>query len=82
MTPGTGAFVLTKHADVARVVKDPERFTSLTQARIGGYAGQGLSAETAYRAMCAAMVSVTQALYIRHRRAHRGSGRGRCAIET
>ena len=24
--PGTDAFVLTKHADVTRVVKDPERF--------------------------------------------------------
>ena len=40
MTPGTDAFVLTKHADVARAVKDPERFTSLTQARIGGYAAR------------------------------------------
>ena len=30
VTPGTDAFVLTKHADVARVVKDPDRFPSLT----------------------------------------------------
>ena len=35
LTPGTDAFVLTKHADVARVVKDPERFPSLTQERVG-----------------------------------------------
>ncbi len=29
LTPGTDAFVLTKHADIALVVKDPERFPSL-----------------------------------------------------
>ena len=34
--PGADAFVLTKHADVSRVVKDPERFLSLTQATVGG----------------------------------------------
>jgi len=73
-TPGSDAYVLTKHADVARVVKDPERFISLTQARVGGLAEQGLSAEEAYAAhhnlMQAAMVSLrpTQELYIRHRR--------------
>ena len=74
MTPGTDAYVLTKHEDVARVVKDPARFTSLTQARIGGYAGQGLSAEETYATyhnlMYAAMVSLrpTQALYAWARR--------------
>ncbi|MET0460433.1 MAG: cytochrome P450, partial [Ilumatobacteraceae bacterium] len=74
LTSGSDAFVLTKHADVARVVKDPERFPSLTQVRIGGYADQGLSAEETYATyhnlMYAAMVSLrpTQALYIRHRR--------------
>jgi cytochrome P450 len=41
LTPGTDAFVLTKHADVSRVVKDPKRFPSLTQVRVGGYADQG-----------------------------------------
>jgi len=74
LTPGTDAFVLTKHADVSRVVKDPERFPSLTQVRVGGYAGQGLSAEQTYATyhnlMYAAMVSLrpTQALYTRHRK--------------
>ena len=48
MTPGTDAFVLTTHADVSRVVKDPERFPSLTQVRVGGYADQGASAEETY----------------------------------
>ncbi len=74
LTPGTDAFVLTKHADVARVVKDPERFPSLTQARVGGFADQGMSPEETYgtyhNLMQAAMVSLrpTQELYIRHRK--------------
>ncbi len=74
LTPGTDAFVLTKHADVTRVVRDPERFTSLTQARIGAWAGRGMSAEetyaTSHNLMQAAMVSLrpTQELYIRHRK--------------
>ena len=77
LTPGTDAFVLTKHADVSRVVKDPNRFPSLTQVRVGGYADQGLSAEETYATyhnlMYAAMASLrpTQALYIRHRRTAR-----------
>jgi len=74
ITPGTDAFVLTKHADVSRVVKDPGRFISLTQTRVGGWADQGLSPEETYATyhnlMQAAMVSLrpTQELYIRHRR--------------
>jgi cytochrome P450 len=74
LTPGTDAFVLTKHADVSQVVKDPKRFLSLTQVRVGGYAAQGLSAEETYATyhnlMYAAMASLrpTQELYIRHRR--------------
>ena len=73
-TPGTDAFVLTKHADIARVVKDPDRFTSLTQARVAVLADQGMSADEAYTAsrnlMSASMVSLrpTQELYIRHRK--------------
>jgi cytochrome P450 len=73
-TPGTDAYVLTKHADVALVVKDPERFPPLTQRRVGSYAEQGLSAEDTYATyrslMQASMVSLrpTQELYIRHRR--------------
>jgi cytochrome P450 len=72
--PGTDAYVLTKHADVSRVVKDPERFPSLTQARVGLLANQGLTADEAYATshnlMTAAMVSLrpTQELYIRHRK--------------
>jgi cytochrome P450 len=74
VTPGTDAFVLTKHADVSRVIKDPDRFTSLTQARVGGFVGEGLSPEETYAThhnlMQAAMVSLrpTQHLYVRHRR--------------
>ena len=72
--PGTDAFVLTKHADVTRVVKDPERFPPLSQVRVGGYAEQGMTAEDAYTTyrslMQASMVSLrpTQELYIRHRK--------------
>lgn len=74
LTPGTDAFVLTKHADVARVVKDPDRFPALTQTRVGDYARRGLSAEDTYaryrNLMQASMVSLrpTQELYLRHRR--------------
>ncbi len=72
--PGTDAFVLTKHADISRVVKDPERFPPLGQVRVGGYAEQGMSAEDTYATyrslMQASMVSLrpTQELYIRHRK--------------
>jgi cytochrome P450 len=74
ITPGTDAFVLTKHADIARVVKDPERFPALSQARVGTLANDGLSADETfakYRSlMQASMVSLrpTQDLYIRHRK--------------
>ncbi len=74
LSPGTDAYVLTKHADISRVVKDPERYPSLTQARLGSFAGQGMSAEEAYvtsrNLMSASMVSLrpTQELYIRHRK--------------
>ncbi len=74
LKPGTDAFVLTKHADVSLVVKDPDRFPVLTQLRVGAFADQGLSAEDAYATsrnlMQAAMVSLrpTQELYIRHRK--------------
>ncbi len=46
--PGTDAFVLTKHADVSLVVRDPERFLSLTTKRLGQLADQGLSPEEAF----------------------------------
>ena len=73
-TPGTDAFVLTKHADVSRVVRDPERFLSLTNLRVGALAEQGLSPEDAYASvknlMTASMVSLrpNQQLYNTHRR--------------
>ena len=71
---GTDAFVLTKHADVSLVVKDPVRFPVLGQVRVGVYASQGMSPEDTYATysnlMQAAMVSLrpTQELYIRHRK--------------
>ena len=91
LTPGTDAFVLTKHADVARVVKDPERFPSLTQARVGGYADQGMSPEETLRHLpqldarrrwcrCARRRSSTSATA--RSSPTRGSGRGRCATGT
>ena len=74
LTPGTDAYVLTKHADVQRVVKDTDRYTSLTQKRITDYANEGLTAEKTYELyhnlMQASMVSLrpTQELYIKHRK--------------
>ena len=74
LTPGTDAFVLTKHADVNRVVRDPDRFKSMTQARIADYAAQGLTPEETFEQyhnlMQAAMVSLrpSQEMYIKHRK--------------
>lgn len=74
VTPGTDAFVLTKHADVTTVVKDPVRFRTLGQARVQQYAESGLTADDAWETtrnlMTASMVSLrpTQELYVRHRR--------------
>jgi cytochrome P450 len=74
LTPNTDAFVLTKHGDVSRVIKDPERYITVGQARVSSMAGQGLSAEAAYQSnrnlMQASMVSLrpTQELYIKHRK--------------
>lgn len=74
ITAGTDAFVLTKHADVTRVVKDPDRFLTLTQTRVGKLAADGLSPEEAFAShrnlMTASMVSLrpTQQLYLKHRR--------------
>ena len=71
---GTDAFVLTKHADVSRVVKDHERFPSLGQARVGDFARQGVTPEENFASygnlMTASMVSLrpTQELYISHRK--------------
>jgi cytochrome P450 len=74
LIPGTDAFVLTKHADIAQVVKDPERFPSMGQARLGDLSNRGMSADehfaTYHNLMQASMVSLrpTQELYIRHRK--------------
>ena len=73
-TPGSDAYVLTKHEDITRVVKDPERYISLTQSRVEKLADGGMSAEEAYEKqrnlMTASMVSLrpTQQLYYLHRR--------------
>ena len=74
LLPGTDAYVLTKHADLTMVVKDPERFTVLTQKRVNEWATQGMTVEDAYASfknlMSAAMVSLrpTQEMYIKHRK--------------
>jgi len=74
LKPGTDAFVLTKHSDIAMVVKDPERFTVMGQRRVNEWADEGLTAESAYEVtrnlMTASMVSLrpTQEMYIRHRK--------------
>ncbi|MEM9132680.1 MAG: cytochrome P450 [Actinomycetota bacterium] len=74
LTPGSDAYVLTRHEHVNMVVRDVERFPNLTTERLGQWAAQGLSAEEAYATyhnlMTASMLSLrpTQALYLRHRR--------------
>lgn len=73
-SPGTDAFVLTKHADVSLVVRDPDRFPPLTTTRLGRLVDQGMSPDDAYAThgslMQASMLSLrpTQELYIRHRK--------------
>ncbi|MFM7537580.1 MAG: cytochrome P450 [Acidimicrobiales bacterium] len=74
LTPGTDAFVLTKHADISRVVRDPERYPALGQARLGQFSQEGMTAEEVYgkfrNLMQASMVTLrpTQELYIKHRK--------------
>ncbi len=74
LQPGSDAFVLTRHADVSRVVRDVERFPSLTTKRLGQLADRGLTPEEAFAThhnlMQASMLSLrpTQQLYLRHRR--------------
>ena len=74
LTPGTDAFILTKHSDITTVVKDPVRFPSVTTMRLGKLVEQGLSGEEVYAAhnslMTASMVTLrpTQELYFRHRK--------------
>ena len=74
LRPGTDAYVLTKHADIAMVVKDPERFTVMGQRRLTDWANEGMTADRTYEVsrnlMTASMVSLrpTQELYIKHRK--------------
>lgn len=74
LTPGSDAFVLTKHEDVTRVVKDPVRFPSVTTMRLGKLVEEGLSADEVYERqnslMTASMATLrpTQELYFRHRK--------------
>jgi cytochrome P450 len=71
---GSDAFVLTKHADISLVIRDPERFPPLTSKRLADLAAQGMTAEEAYATnhslMQASMLSLrpTQELYFQHRR--------------
>jgi cytochrome P450 len=74
LTPDSDAFVLTKHADVVAVLKDPVRFRVVSTMRVRQLADRGLTPEEAYAStrnlMQASMVSLrpTQELYFQHRR--------------
>jgi cytochrome P450 len=74
ITPGSDAFVLTKHEDVTSVVRDPTRFQVVSTIGVRRLADQGLTPEEAYannhNLMQASMVSLrpTQELYFQHRR--------------
>lgn len=85
LRPGTDAYVLTKHADIAAVVKDPERFIVMGQRRVGDWADEGLTVEQVYEKsrnlMTASMVSLrpTQEMYIKHRKELTDPWVGTCA---
>ena len=74
IAPGTDAYVLTKHADISLVVRDPDRFPVMTTFRLRQMVEQGLTPEEAYAKhrslMQASMLSLrpTQELYIKHRK--------------
>lgn len=74
IAPGTDAYVLTKHADISTVVRDPDRFPVMTTFRLRQMVEQGLTPEEAYAKhhslMQASMLSLrpTQELYIKHRK--------------
>lgn len=74
LRPGTDTYVLTKHADIAMVVKDPERFIVMGQRRVNEWADDGLTVDQVYEKsrnlMTASMVSLrpTQEMYIKHRK--------------
>ncbi len=74
LTPGTDAFVLTKHADINMVVKDGDRFPNLTNKRVGQLADKGLTPEEAFEStkslMTASMLGLrpNPELYFKHRR--------------
>lgn len=74
LTPGTDAFILTRHHDVTSVVKDPVRFPSVTTMRLGKLVEEGLSPDDVYARqnslMTASMVTLrpTQELYFQHRK--------------
>ena len=89
ITPGTDAFVLTKHADVALVVKDPERFPSLTQTprrrlrRAGPVAGGDLRDVPQPDAGVDGVVAADPgALHPAPQGAHRSVGRHRARCAT
>ena len=73
-TPGSDAFVLTKHEDISRVVRNPDRYITLTNSRVKALADQGLTPEevfdTVHSLMTASMVGLrpNQDLYNQHRR--------------
>lgn len=74
LTPGTDAFILTKHRDILEVVKDPVRFKSVTTMRLAKLAEQGLTGDEVYAQhnslMTASMATLrpTQELYFQHRK--------------
>lgn len=60
LTPGTDGYVLTKHEDISKVVKDPERYPPLMTEAIQEMAASGVDVEKVpnLNAMQASMVSL------------------------
>ncbi|HEY5644775.1 MAG TPA: cytochrome P450 [Pseudomonadales bacterium] len=71
LTPGSDGFILTRYADINRVVKDPERFPPTLSLAIGQILSSGVAPEEAPRtnAMIASMATLrpTNELYRAHR---------------
>ena len=93
MTPGSDGFVLTKYEDVARVVRDPERFPTVLSLRLERILRSGASPEEALAKANLMEVSMstlrpTHALYRSHRQeltdpwVGPGSERHRAMIEA
>ena len=72
LTPGTDGYILSRHADISRVVRDPERFPTMFTPRLARIVESGKTAEESLQSANLMEVSMstlrpTQELYRSHR---------------